>query len=94
VVFFEHIWVTILFQNSAYKSLIFVISNTTTIVDFSTNIIDNFPWSVGIFILEYLKLSFTADMIFKSKFIQNIPSYWSEFFSFIDNRVEETQTEL
>lgn len=80
-------------ENGFDKSDIFVICDSTTIINLGSECVKYFEINLIIVIKETLKLLSTDIEIFKSKGIRNIPSYWTKLSSVLDNSMEERERE-
>ena len=83
----------VVFKNSHHESSVFVVSHTTSIVTFSSQILQGIEWSlVWILIDENSELSDTDSQVTLIELIGNVPSERSELSSFLNHCVIEAQS--
>jgi len=80
-------------KNSDNQAGVFVICDSSTIVDFSTNVVQCLEWNLLISFDESLKLASADNEIFISKSIRNIPADGSELSAILYNSMEESEAE-
>jgi hypothetical protein len=89
---FKDFWAHVLSQDATDKSLIFIISDTTTIVNFSTDIVKHLERYEAIGLDEDLKLAATDGKFLKHESVLDVPANRSELSSVLHNGVEENES--
>jgi hypothetical protein len=72
---------------------IIVVSDTTTVVDMSGHIDKGLPWDLVLLVKEKLQHDERCFHIRIIELVENVPTKGTELTSFLDNSVEEGQTE-
>lgn len=91
--YFECLRVNESLKNSFDQTYIFVIGDTTTIVDGSTENVQHLEWNLIIHIREDLKLPPAHIEIFISESVCNVPTDRTELTSVLHDGVEERESE-
>lgn len=88
----EDIFVQICLKNSSYQSLILIVSDSASIIDLGTDIVEHFVRHLFVVLNEDSQLLPANSQVFVHECILNVPSDWSELSSVLHNGVEEAET--
>jgi hypothetical protein len=80
-------------KNCDDQTRVFIICDSSTIVDLSTNVVECLEWDLLICFNESLELASADDEIFICESIGNIPADGSELSAILDNSMEESEAE-
>jgi hypothetical protein len=80
--------VDIVLENGLDQSNIFVVGDSTSIVDLRTKEVDDLVWNDIVFIQKHFELFLAHCQILICKLIGNVPAYRAEFPTILDNSVE------
>jgi len=80
-------------KNSDDQTRVLIIGDSTTIVDFSTDVVQCFEWNLLIGLNESLQLASADNEVFISECIGDIPADGSELSAVLHNSVEESKAE-
>lgn len=80
-------------ENSLDETDVFVVGDTTAVIDFCAEEIDNLVGDVSVLVEEHFELFLANAEIFVREFVRDIPADWPEFSSVLDDRVEQAEAE-
>jgi len=80
-------------ENCNDKSGVLIISDSASVVNFSTNVVQGLIWNQFICLNESLELSSAHNKVFISERIWDVPADGSELSSILHNSVEEGEPE-
>jgi len=80
-------------QDGLNQAYIFIVSHTTTIVDFCTDVVQHLIWHFVEVLNEDLKLATRHHQIFVGEGVGNVPADGSKFTSVLNDSVEEAESE-
>lgn len=85
--------VDVLFENALDKSDVFIVSDSTAVVDLRAEEVNDLVRDLRVLIQEHLKLLLADIQVFIGELVGNIPSNRTELSPVLDDSVEETEAE-
>jgi len=92
VIFSHSFWFDVLGENGLQETFILIIGDTTTVIDYTTKIVDDVKWNLFAVIQDWDQLFQTCVQILISEWILFVPTNGTEFSSIQDNGMEEAET--
>ncbi len=92
IVGLEHIWRNILLKNGLDQSHVLVISHSSSIIYFCTQVIEHFVWNDRIFIQQHCQLFFAYIKVLVGEFVGNVPSNRAKFSTVLYDCMEKTKS--
>ena len=92
IVILKHVFVHVTSQNDVNQSNIFVICNTTTVINCRSNIVEHLVRHLFVGFNEDFKLSARHCQIFVCESVWDVPADWTELSAVLHDGVEESKT--
>jgi hypothetical protein len=80
-------------QNAIDETHVFIVSDSASVVDFGSQIVQDFVRYFVVLIEEHFELSLANSEVFHGEFVGNVPADWAELSSVLNDCVEEAKSE-
>lgn len=85
--------VDVVFEDGFNKPHVLVIGDSSSIIDFCSQKVDDFVWHVVVLIKQHFELSLADGQILVGEFVGNVPSNWTEFSAILNDGMEKCKSE-